>query len=240
MGRLWTSQVLKIQNFAKVKCTEWKNVKRVKFVENIDDPAESARRLLLKEELLKVTDKYIANNCQKDGKLKESNLTNDQEKSLNVFKKRVENENLCVYETDKTGKFVVDKVENMKSKMQVHLENDKILDKKQTAKIEKLLNDETRNWIEIMNIGNEVNQKKRTVFNLVSTDNPIPILRGTAKDHKVLKEPERGHELRPIMGARIGPNHSLAQIGSKFLRAIAESVKETKVVRSTEELLRKL
>ena len=49
-------------NLAKVKTTEWKNVKRVNFIENNEDPAECARRLLLKEELLKVTEKYIEKN----------------------------------------------------------------------------------------------------------------------------------------------------------------------------------
>ena len=123
--------------------------------------------------------------------------------------------------------------------MQVHLKDDKVLSKKETTKIETLLNKETRNWIQIMNIGDEVKQKERTISNLVSTDNPIPILRGTSKDHKAMKDPEKGHDLRPIMGANIGPNHSLAQIGSKFLRAIADNVKETSVIKSTEELLRK-
>ena len=73
----------------------------------------------------------------------------------------MKNENLCVYETDKTGKFVVDKVENMKLKMQLHIENDQILGKKQTNKIEKLLDDETRHWIDIMNIGEEAKQKNK-------------------------------------------------------------------------------
>ena len=41
------------------------------------------------------------------------------------------------------------------------------------------------------------------------------------------------------MGARVWRNHSLAQTGSKFLRAVADNVKETRVVKSTEELLRK-
>ena len=50
-------------------------------------------------------------------------------------------------ETDKPGKFVVDKVENMKSKMQAHLKDDKVLNKRETTKIETLLNKETRNWI---------------------------------------------------------------------------------------------
>ena len=41
------------------------------------------------------------------------------------------------------------------------------------------------------------------------------------------------------MGASIRSHKSLAQIGSKFLRAIADNVKETRLVKSTVELFRK-
>ena len=44
--------------------------------------------------------------------------------------------------------------------------------------------------------------------------------------------------MRPIMGARVGPNTSLAQIGCKILRAMADCETETYVVKSTEEVLR--
>ena len=45
-----------------VRSTALKNNKRVIISEN-DDEKEVARRLLLKEELLKVTEKYIKENC---------------------------------------------------------------------------------------------------------------------------------------------------------------------------------
>ena len=65
----------------------------------------------------------------------------------------------------------------MKSKMQAHLKDDKVLNKRETTKIETLLNKETRIWIQIMNIGGKVKQKERTIFILVSTDKPIPVLK---------------------------------------------------------------
>ena len=151
----------------------------------------------------------------------------------------MKSENICVYETDKTSKFVVDSVENLKNKMEIHVKNDRVIDRKETTKIENKLNNETRQWVEILNIAENVNQKQRALRNLVSTNNPIPILRGTAKDHKIPRDPQLGHDLRPIMAARIGPNASLAQIGCKILRLIAENVRESVVIKSTEELLRK-
>ena len=50
------------------------------------------------------------------------------------------------------------------------------------------------------------NQMKRVKSNLITKDNQIPILRGTRKDHKETKDKKLGPDLRPIMGAVVGPN----------------------------------
>ena len=164
-------------------------------------------------------------------------MSNSQDEAIKNIKKKMQNDNLCIYETDKTGKFVMDSVENMKKKMKVHIENDKVINHKEVTKIENKLNNETRTWVKMMNISEKFKQKQRTMTNLVTTKNPIPILRGTAKDHKKPKNLNLGHDLRPIMSARVGPNTSLSQIGSRILRKIAENVKEDNAIKSTEELL---
>ena len=73
--------------------------------------------------------------------------------------------------------------------------------------------------------------------NLVTKNNPIPIIRGTSKDHKMAKDPKSGPELRPIMAANFGPNTGLAAIGCEFLQAILDNTEDTGEVRSTEEML---
>ena len=150
----------------------------------------------------------------------------------------MKNENICVYETDKTSKFVVDTLSNVENKMKKHLKDDLVISDKKIRSIERNLNSETDEWIDILQIGRDVKQLKRTKFNMKSTHNPIPILRGTSKDHKVADDPKIGPDLRPIMGARIGPNTSMAQIACKMLRAISESFPENAAIKSTEELLR--
>ena len=107
-------------DFSVIRPTEFKNIKRVYMSEN-DDDKEVARRQFLKEELLKVAENYVKSNCQRDGKLKNSNLSKSQEKTLRNLQNRMKSENICVYETDKTSKFVVDSVENLKNKMEIHV-----------------------------------------------------------------------------------------------------------------------
>ena len=71
-----------------MKPSEWKKNKRVVIQANPDE-AEEARRQLVKEELLEVVRKYIDENGEKDGKLKEGNLTRQEEKSNQ--KSRIQN-----------------------------------------------------------------------------------------------------------------------------------------------------
>ena len=121
--------------------------------------------------------------------------------------------------------------------MQKHLTDDRIVDDKAVTKLENKLNAHTNSWIEIFQIGDKIGQKSRTKSNLITEKNPIPILRGTAKDHKPCLDKNIGPDMRPIMGATIGPNTGLAQIGCSIIRGICDDVKVRYDVKSTEEML---
>ena len=88
-----------------------------------------------------------------------------------------------------------------------------------------------------MSIGKAVGQTKRNKANLVNHDNPLPILRGTAKDHKAGFDLNKGPDMRPIMGAKVGPNTGLSQIACQILRAVKDNEEVQYEVKSTEELL---
>ena len=69
-------------------------------------------------------------------------------------------------------------------------------------------------------------------------DNQLPILHGTSKDHKVAKNEFEGPEVRPIMGAVVGPNIGLSNfIGKEIIRKVAEEADTGHVCKSTEDLL---
>ena len=65
-------------------------------------------------------------------------------------------------------------------------------------------------------------------------------MRGTRKDHKETKDKKLGPDLRPIMGAVVGPNIGLSEIGSKIVRKIADTADVGLVAKSTEEVLNKI
>ena len=65
-----------------------------------------------------------------------------------------------------------------------------------------------------------------------------PILHGTSKDHKIVENEVEGPEVRPIMGAVVGPNVGLSNfIGKEVVRRVAEDAGNENICKSTEELL---
>ena len=86
--------------------------------------------------------------------------------------------------------------------------------------------------------GENTGQTKRIKSNLKTKDNQIPILHGTSKDHKIVANDEEGPDVRPIMGAVVGPNVGLSNfLGREIIRRVAEDINSENVCKSTEELL---
>ena len=80
---------------------------------------------------------------------------------------------------------------------------------------------------------------KRVKSNLISKDNQIPILRGTSKDHKEAVDKKAGPDVRPIIGAIVGPNIGLSEIGSILVRKIVDNTDIGLVAKSTVEVIQK-
>ena len=58
---------------------------------------------------------------------------------INILRKRAENEELAIYETDKTKKLVLDTCANVRDKMEKHLSKDEIINSKEVTKKGKFL-----------------------------------------------------------------------------------------------------
>ena len=224
--------------FSDVKAYEWPNKRDI--IKEPNDDSFEMKFNFMKKELVKKTEKYIIEHCDKKGNPKNRNLTRKQENSIKSLRKRTEIEKLAIYETDKTKKLVLDTLSNVKDKMEEHLVKDRVITPKEVTKHENVLNSQTKSWVEMLSIGSECGQKERTKSNLITEKNPLPLMRGTAKDHKVAADPKKGPKMRPIMGARVGPNTGLSQIGSKVLRSIIDDVKVRHDVKSTEEMLARI
>ena len=132
----------RILDFATERSTSWKNVKRV-VIKEFEDEKEASRRVIVKDELLYVAKEYITKNCDRNGRILKNNISKKDEEIIQNLKSRVDKENLTIYQTDKTDKFVMDSLYNYEQKMQKHLANDTIVSDKEIRKMEHKINSET-------------------------------------------------------------------------------------------------
>ena len=196
-------------DFRNLKATDLKNNKRIVYPKPDADDEEEIRRNNVKRELEKVFVNYMNENCDKFGNVTENNLPENQVKAIKTLKEKMKDDDLVCFETDKTGKFALDKKENYIKKMRKHIKDDDIVSMTEVKKIEKELNEHAEYLVKITNAGINTNQVKRIKSNLKTSDNQIPILSGTHKDHKEVEDPNIGPDVRPIMGATVGPNVAL-------------------------------
>ena len=226
-------------DFRDLRATDFKNNKRVILPKPGDDN-EEIRRTNLKGELRKIVIKYRQEKCDKFGNLLDNNLSETQLKNMKNLKTRIKQEDLVCSQTDKTGKLTLDTFKNVTEKMEKHIKDDKVINEKQVRTIENKLNNHMQYWVRILQPGKNNNQTKRVKSNLVTKDNQVPILRGTSKDHKEAEDETVGPDLRPIMGACVGPNIGLSDLGSMVVRRIAENADIGLVATSTEEVIEKI
>jgi hypothetical protein len=120
------------------------------------------------------------------------------------------------------------------------IETDEIITMKEVKRIEKNINEHAEQLVRIINAGVDTGQTKRIKSNLKTIDNQIPILSGTHKDHKKVKDELLGPDLRPLMGATVGPNVALTNfIARDILRKVADEASVGYDRKSTEEVLSK-
>ena len=59
--------------------------------------------------------------CDKKGNMKENNLTKEQVKTIKELKDKIKSENLVCIETDKTGRFALDRKAKYITKIKKHI-----------------------------------------------------------------------------------------------------------------------
>ena len=193
-------------NFKNMKATELKSNKRVNMVGNGDIHFETKSENL-KVELMKTTRKYMNEN--KDKNLQFYNLALDEKEGLKECKSNVDEGKAVIFETDKSKKFSINTPENYKKDMEIHIEKDKVVDKKFVNKITRMFNETTKSLVTILGIGEKAGHFSRIIKNVVvAEDSELPIKSGMFKDHKL------GRKYRPLVNGNIGPIANISKIVS--------------------------
>ena len=220
----------KVFNFGRMKATDFPFNPRITLPEPIDK-REEIRMTALKNRLGSITEEYITSKSKEDY---QSNLGPLQKRGLKSLRKKTENGEVVVYQTDKSGRLSIDKPENYKKAMAPHLQGS-LVTTEECNKMEEVICAHAISWTRILAIGSLVNQKDRVRKCMLSQSSPIPPLYGLRKDHKDLPLDKivEGPPVRPVCGVNSSPNHKLSYLLSTILSELWKEDKES-VCLSTE------
>ena len=110
--------------------------------------------------------------------------------------------------------------------MREHFSKDPVVTEEQVRDSEKVINNHSRMWGRIFNIGKGSSGRKRCLRALIANFVTIPVMQGLRKDHKadIDNDPNLGPKLRPLCAANRAPNAALGSIVAKTVKAIADSI----------------
>ena len=99
-----------------------------------------------------------------------------------------ERQDVVTYQTDKSGRFSVDSMENYKEVCKPHFINDITINEDEHLKLQKEINAHATMWTRILKMGEEVSESapERVKNNMLVENHGLASLYGLRKDHKTV------------------------------------------------------
>ena len=116
------------------------------------------------------------------------------------MKERVKRKEVVVYQTDKSGRFSIDTLENYKESGTPHIREDPVITMKEHRDMECTINAHANAWVRMINAGYNQNDTDRIRRNVYISDSHPPPLYTTRKDHKEYNDEVVGPPTRPVCG----------------------------------------
>ena len=205
-------------DFRRTKSTSLKHNKVIYLPDPVEGKAE--RKIQdQREEVVDIVREYAGRNIKTI-----SNLTPQEELGRQEIKAGIRDKGWILYNTDKSGRLVLDTKENFLKAMEVHVRDHRIVSLEDIREAEKIINNHSRAMIRLLNIGENVDQTTRCKNALIVDFCDVPVLQGLRKDHKLPYDPVLGPPCRPLLSARTAPNAPLANTLSNFLRGIGDDL----------------
>ena len=134
---------------------------------------------------------YRRERCKKNGELK-SNLTESQKAGLKSLKKRIQEGELVILKTDKSGKLCVATVENI-LRWAWNMLRDKLISRKKIEEMEKEINGHSTAWVKMHGNGTNNGHTDRVIDSKTTRSKNLSTMYIVYKDHK--KEPGKSRQL---------------------------------------------
>ena len=226
--------------FSKARVTDFPSCRRITVPEPEDEDSEVVFAAM-KEEIVGVTKSVMAEICDEKGNILKQNISKVEMKALRNLKKRVNEGEILIVPTDKSGRLSVTTKESYVQAMQPHVTNDIVIDLEERADIERKLNGHTLQLARILMLGEDHNHWDRFRSALTNKYGHIPTLSGFLKDHKPFT-PGQPRKMRPVAGASEANNSQLCHLLAVIMRGLSGTLDEKlmTVCRSTEEMIARI
>ena len=227
----WKNRVEKTMNFQHLRSTHLPFNRRIVAPGPLDDQTEICLQSL-KMKLNACTERYLK---QQKTQKKASNMTKEEYMGLKSIKQKSKNNEILIFETDKSKRFSCDTAENYQTLGQTHTMNDEEVNRDTVELFEKNITAHAVVWTRFLDAGNKTNTQDKILSNMRSQHNPPAPLSILRKDHKQYDSEEIGPPGRPVCGGDVSYNKRLSHLISLILTEVY--VHEKTVCSSTEELL---
>jgi hypothetical protein len=128
----------------------------------------------LRDRLSRVTEEYVR--ATGSTLRAQSNLTEAEKAGLKILKGRIRQGEFVVYQTNKSGRFSIDTVDNYRNACRPHVESDLAVPEDLYKDFQRKVNAHSSFWVRILKAGENVGGKKRIKNNLLVQDcAPAPV-----------------------------------------------------------------
>ena len=212
--RVWPVHLdTKTVNFQYLRPTDLPFNKRVCLPDESESEKEVDKQHL-KGRLLKATKKYIADRSV--GSI-ESNLLTEERQGLRSSRA---NKNIVVYQTDKSGRFALDTLDNYRFACKPHVENDLTVTEELHERAQAEANAHSVLVSENLNAGESAGGQAKIKSNMLVSDCTLAPLYALRKDHKNTDDPSMVPLVRPVCVAVSAYNRKLSHLMSFILAEV--------------------
>ena len=202
-------------DMAKMRVTSLPTNKEVFLPEERSNEVESKLQAF-SAEITEVAKNYIRENVDKQGNVKESNLTKTQAAGLKELESLIKNKDVIVTKTDKSGRQCVLTEDEYVQMGEQHVSGDVVKNRDEMEKIEDNLNCHALQFCRLLGLCDGNNCARRLKSALLNQNTLPPSLYFTVKDHKPIV-PGAPLPARPVCGAIRAHNGQLGYMLVKVL-----------------------
>ena len=171
--------------------------------------------------------------CNGKGQQK-SNLTGEEEEGIKSLRKRIDEEDLIIMKTDKSGKFAVTNREKYERLGEAHTGKDRKIGDDEAREKERVINGHTSMWLKMTCLGEAHNHEDRARESKLSKSLNLADMYLLLKDHKETLS------TRPVVTGCNSNTLGLSNIVAELLESVCNSMSSPYEVISTEDMLSRI